>query len=848
MKKFFFRTAVLLLVLILSMIFFYKKIEQHTYTDEVLTVEASEAVLPLVSFTVNDNEINLTKGYTVAQDDKYPRDSITPISSAKEFTINIDQKKSSVKKLTAEVFGVPDLTKYSEIEVNKFNTLEDGRLSADLTIEEELTEDIEYLLKVTLTTSLGNQVYYYTRLQVTTFGSLSGSMEFVNNFHTSTFDKDEVYELSDVMEEDDDATINDYSHIDITASLDALSYGEMAPTQVYEIVPLISEYNETYASVALQFWIQAYSDDGLETYECSETFRFQYTSYRIYLYNYDRYMNTLFDGSYFENEENLVKLGIAESGEVDSIYSEDNTQMLFDYQGTLWHLDTTNNKFTEVYTYRDSEDYERGCDDDYGYKLLSIDENGDADFAVYGYLGKGVYEGRTGIIYYSYYAADERIEEKMFIPLDIPYCDMEGEFGTVSYTSDYDIYYFTLFNSYYSYELETNVLKTIVEDMGENWIYFEDENILIYDENPEQETNERIVLWDVANNTETYIEADSGMTINLLGSVDNRIVYGNADGAQVSFFDDGSILLPYNKITIANLDGTIEKQYAASENQYVGNVEFGQGFIGLDLYELKEKAENESHATYTYASRDVIIDLNNNSTTTAKGYTTVNEDVTKLEYYLTLPSSYAPEQNPKIYQAKSTVITKDTTAIIKTELPENYYVTAYGKIVLATDDLGLATTKADSLYGSVVDSNGKAIWQRGIVEEKATVSSFDISYVNDSRSEEQAALQMMMNFYGVSGDATTISMREKSLYEWFQSELPGKTAYTENADLSLILYFVSKGKPVVVSYSSYYVVITSYTEGTVSFQDPVTGEKRKLLKEKASEAFEEAGGHYYIFY
>ncbi|MGN0166057.1 MAG: hypothetical protein ACI39R_07725 [Lachnospiraceae bacterium] len=846
MKKILIRAGVLFVVFILALIFFYYTVEEHSFSDKITTVEATEAKLPVVSFMVNGNEINQTKGYTVLQENNHPRDSVTPISTAQTFSILIKEKGCKVKLLSADVLDLPGLSQVSHFETNNIDKSEDGRLIANITVTEPLAENTEYLLRVTLTTSDGDKVYYYTRLQVATYGSLTESLNFVNNFHASTLDKDKVYDLDNVMESDDDKVIEDYSHIDITADLDTLSYGSMAPEEIYKYVPTITEYNEDYVSATLRFWLQAYTSDGKEIFECKEDFRFQYSSYKTFLFNYDRTMETCYDGSYFTVGKNEMKLGITQNKDVDSIYCEDKTQMLFSYQGSLWHLDMNKNKLVNVLSYR-NEDYDRNDTEDYNFKLLSIDQNGNADFVVYGYIGKGVYEGRIGILYYRYYAEEGRIEEKMFIPVSVEYSELEASFGTVSYTSKYDIFYFTLFDAYYSYELETNVIKTEVQNLGENWLYFEKQNLICYDENPGQGTNSRIVVLDVINQTKNYIEADEGKTITLLGTVDNRLVYGNGNADLISYYKNGKIMQPLDNIIISETDGTVIKTYKPSENLYVGEVEFNPGVININLYRLISEKDGESKAAFAYADKDVIINLNKTEET-SKTYSGKLNEGTKKEYYLTLPSAYAPEKNPEKGDTVSTVITTDTSAVVKSEKRSSYHVIAYGENILSTDSLGDALVCADSSFGTVIDNSGNVLWRRGVVKESITLNGVSVSYVNDSRSGEQAVIQMIMDYCGIEGDAATFNMKEKSMLTWLADATGYNVATVEEAALSQVLYFVSDGHPVVASLDNYYVVIIGYTKGNVIYLDPVSGQKVTKTKENAEELFQKAGGLYYVYY
>lgn len=834
-----------MVLFIAAIFFFYGTIDEHSYVDEVMTVESSEAGLPIISFLVNGNEINQTKGYSAMQEENHPRESITPVSTAQTFGIYIKEKNSEVKLADVDVLDLPNLNKVSHFTANSMTKTEDGRLYLEVTVEDRLAENVEYLLRVTLTTSTGDKVYYYTRLLVATFGNLTESVGFVNNFHSSTFDKNKVYELDGVMESDDDKVITDYSHIDITADMETLSYGSMQPTELYRYVPQITEYNENYVSATIVYWIEAFTTEGLESYRCKEDFRFQYSSYRTYLFNFDRTMESVFKGNHFTIGDSEMKLGITDNPEIDKIYSSNGEHMLFAYQGILWHLNMSDNTLTKVLSFGD-EDYDRVGKIEHGFELLSIDENGNAEFAVYGYIGKGVYEGRMGIIYYYYHSDEQRIEEKIFIPVSVEFDELEGEFGKVSYTSKFDVFYFTLFDGFYSYELETNVLKTIVEDMGDNWVYFEDEQILCYNETSNVTENQRIVIYDVENGETSHIVAKKDRVVTLLGTVDGRIVYGNGVAKYVSFYADGSEMLPLTDVVIAELDGLTVESYKPAEGVYVGEVEFNPGIIDLSLYTLESEADGENLTTLKYVEKDVIINLNQEATKPISYTSRVNE-ITGKEYYITLPTGYTPSKNPDKKETVATVIKTDTSAIINRDKYSEYHVIAYGEIVMSTDSLGEAIGYADATFSTVIDKDGNVRWKRGVMDEKASLGNTEVSHINSERNAWQAAMQMLFNYEGVAIDATTLNLKQKPMYMWLKEYIGDSVAMVEGATLEQLMYFVSEGKPILAPIEDYYVMVIGYSEENVYYLDPITGEKKAKSKESAEQNFKAAGGIYYVY-
>ena len=57
----------------------------------------------------------------------------------------------------------------------------------------------------------------------------------------------------------------------------------------------------------------------------------------------------------------------------------------------------------------------------YGIRILNVDEGGNVQFMVYGYMNRGKHEGQVGIVVYGYNASLNTVEEMLYIPYDKTY-------------------------------------------------------------------------------------------------------------------------------------------------------------------------------------------------------------------------------------------------------------------------------------------------------------------------------------------------------------------------------------------------------------------------------------------
>ena len=82
----------------------------------------------------------------------------------------------------------------------------------------------------------------------------------------------------------------------------------------------------------------------------------------------------------------------------------------------LWCYDQTDNELVRIFTFDSSKDDGiRSRYDRHDVKILSVQEDGTVDFLVYGYMNRGKYEGHMGVIYYSYDAEKDTVNEKFYL-------------------------------------------------------------------------------------------------------------------------------------------------------------------------------------------------------------------------------------------------------------------------------------------------------------------------------------------------------------------------------------------------------------------------------------------------
>ena len=167
-------------------------------------------------------------------------------------------------------------------------------------------------------------------------------------------------------------------------------------------------------------------------------------------------------------------------------------------------------------------------------KILNVQDNGDSNFLVYGYMNRGEHEGEAGVSLCRYSYADNKVEERLYIPVDIPYDILSQNIGNVAYLSDENTFYILMDDTLYSVDLVSKEVMTVVSDLVDGtYAVSEDGSAIAYSLNGKPYATESIRVFNMADSSEHIIQADSGDYIKCLGEDPSRVVVDEMVGVWI---------------------------------------------------------------------------------------------------------------------------------------------------------------------------------------------------------------------------------------------------------------------------------------------------------------------------
>ncbi|NLC19886.1 MAG: hypothetical protein GX757_11875 [Clostridiales bacterium] len=842
MLKLIYRVIILLAIFVISLSYFSRGIKEVVFDIDNTTI-MEDATLPLVSVKLGDDNINLLRGYSSNLDANKVRDSIIPLGYDKVFELLIDEKDYEIKKINYEIreFASNSLIESDSVSVfDKMGEL----LSARIRLKTDLKQGKEYAAKITLVTSESKKIYYYQRIKIDEKFFLNEKLSFVMSFHEAIKDKKTAESIIRYLEPKRDAANNTLAHVNIHSSFELISWGKIQPVFLTDIIPSVKEINRDTASIELRYVIEAEIAGRNERYQVMEFYRVRYSPDRMYLLNYERYMESIFDISLASTSKSELKLGITNDLELPYLVSADKSRVAFVRDKQLWYYDLVSNEITRVFSFRQNNtDYIRDMNDQHDIRIINMDAEGNMYFLVFGYMNRGQYEGRTGLLLYHYIRGENRIEEKVYIPVDESYQIMKESIGDLIYVNAKDEFFFQINNSIYSYSLITKKLNRLASGIGRKQLVFlKDLYCAVWQEHADAARSDNIYIMNLETGNIDKIQAPSGYGIVLLDNIESNIIYGFVNREYISTMVDGYVIEPISSLEIAARDRRVLKSYLAGE-YFISDIEVNDNIIELKRV---SRVYEDGRIVYKPAEADSIMSQKKEKSDLV-GISSRVTELALTEYYMTLPPGFEMKELPKSKSTVNTVIDQDPT--LRLSEPEQSELLYYPFTV--TGMAGACSEAADAILlakegvGVVMDTGRQLIWERGIkaLTASAYVPGFDSLEIEAAPDAPvEGAIHMMLKSQGQNIPLEGLMQEGVSAYQLLMSYSRYKPIRLTGISLDDALYFVVRGRPVfAMTGANKAVVIYGYDAYNISIADPTNGRKSKMGLQTAAKLFEDNG-------
>ena len=542
-----------------------------------MTTKQADATLPVMSFNLDKIKINTLHGYTTEMDPTKMRDCVIPISDERKLSLSISTYGMAVDRISYKIRSMDGKRLVADDEISSFSN-KDNTIQADISMPNVMDENTEYLLVFTITSGQDN-VYYYSRIMQTDGKAAAKVVEFAKKFHDETFIKDDKSFFTTYMETTT-GDRNTLAHVDLTSTVSQITWGSMAAAQYTNPVIALKEINDSYDVVTIDYVMSCVDGKGeTEYYNVREYFRLRQTESRMYVLNYERTANQIFNSeNSFISDSGSVMLGIR-SSEAEYRANEAGSVICFVQEGDLYSYDINNGMIIKVFSFRDAEGIdERENWNHHDIKIVSVDEAGSIDFVVYGYMNRGTHEGEVGTGVYHYDGLAHTIDEEAFIPSKTSYEVLKAEMGKMLYLNEKNEFYLMMDDSLYRINLGSMSVKKVVEGLSTgSYCASESNRYFAWVDSANQYSSNTIKVMDLKSGKTFEVKKGDDQYLRPLGFIGEDFIYGQANAADVVSDAAGNTTFPMNGLIILDTSDQSELK------TYTPSAAMSRKFLWMDI-------------------------------------------------------------------------------------------------------------------------------------------------------------------------------------------------------------------------------------------------------------------------
>ena len=830
-------------VVLFVALFLFETFMNQGNTD--MTAEMPPATYPLVYMKVSGQTVNCLHGYQSEMDEAYMRDTITPLEEGRNLGIEIQKYGADIRGVSYEVRSSDGTRLIENTQLTDFSESND-RIVAYFTIKDLIQQGLEYNLCIQVELFSGQKINYYTRIMYVEDYHVEEKINFVRKFHQDTFDKENASEnLALYLEPDSTGDNSTFQKVNIHSSLSQVTWGDLKVKKETEAVVNIKEMMQQTASFHLHYRVSIQDNGDKSQYLVDEYYRIRYTTDRIYLLDFDREMTQIFDETAEVYNADTIFLGIQDPDCIQLVECDGGEIVAFVTGNRLFSYHAADNKLALLFSFYENGDLdERTLYDHHKIKILNVDETGNVQFVVYGYMNRGRHEGETGVQVNRFNSSQNVLEELTYIPYEKSPDLLIQEVDKLSVAGNQDKYYMIIDNTAYELDLERKTSNVMVDNLQESSFKVSDEaKMFVWADCEEEYRAEKLVLKNLLTGRESEIEAGPGEYLLPLGFMEDDLIYGIADKEDVTKDLAGRIFFPMHTIRIQDGGDNVLKEYHVSDI-YVTDCQVRDNQITL-----KRVKWDEETGTYQETDDDQIM----NSKEETEGKNRIESLVIE-----TLETVVQVRVKDDIDVEKLQLLTPKEVLFEgenKTSLPKPEKELQYYYVYTAKGLAGVYTKASEAVQqayqsaGVVMNDTGSCVWFKGNRVTRNQIMKITGEAETENTGQLAVCLNTILDYEGVNRNAQYMLDSGKTTIEILQENIPDiQVLDLTGCNLDSILYYVNQDIPVLVTLQDgSAMLVIGFNELNIVVMDPSDGTVYKIGMNDATEMFEENGNRFITY-
>ena len=804
-----------------------------------MTTEMGEATYPVLSMYVDAYRVGSLHGYAQTMECAYLRDNLQPIGEDRRIDVRMDTYGRGIDTIAFEVRSLDGERLVESTPVEDYQVNEDD-ISFSITLKDLIESDTEYMLVFLVTPQNSAPIRYYSRIILSESLHIREKLDYITDFHERTFDREAAAELTKYLESNAEGDNTTFHKVTIHSSFNQVTWGELPVRRVTEPCIMIRELTEQTGSFNLEYLVGIKNGKKTEYYRVNEYYRIRYTPDRMYLLDFERTMEQVFDEESDVYINDKIVLGIT-GDEVEIKESDGGNVFAFTVADKLYSYNVTDNKLARLFSfYGNTEELRdtRSAYDRHDIRVLTVDETGNILFLVYGYMNRGRHEGCVGVVLYAYNSMTNTVEEMAYVPYDKSYELLKTDIEELSYLSRTGIYYFMLDGSVYAVDVRTLSIQTVVTGLKEGGYHVsESDKMLVWQEGSDLYAATDLILMNLNTQMQTKIRAGAGEYISVVGFMGEDLIYGLARERDIRENSTGITTFPMYCLKIQSDDGSILKTYQKN-GVYVVESEIADNQLTLSrvIYDEESESYVPTQDDQIMNTEEIRSGSNVLSFVVTENYETICQITVKDEI---------DAKGLKLLTPKEILFEGSRSVGELGDGPTEDYFYVYGKngIENLYVNPGRAVELAYRVAGVVVDDDGDYVWRRETRSTRNQIMAITEDEATESRSSVAVCLDTILKYEGISRNTQRRLNQGDTVMDILESDLQNHTILDlSGCSLDAVLYYVNKDIPVLAMLEDgNAVLITGFNELNIVVMDPVAGTLEKRGMNDSTEWLAENG-------
>lgn len=801
-----------------------------------MTTEMNKASYPIVAFNYGGQVINAMHGHAQVMEVSQMRESITPLQGGRKLNLVIDLYGRNIRNLSFEVRSIDGSRLIENTNIEEYERTESG-IEVSFALKDLIESNQEYTLIIILAMEDGEEIRYYTKVIYPEEYYTSDKLDFVTDFSNKTFDKEAAKELIKYLESNAEGDNTTYGKVNIHSSFHQVTWGNLTVKRTSRPEIIIKEIAKQTGGFELEYFVTIGEREEKKLYKIREYYRVRYTAERMYLLDFERSMNQIFEEKGDVYAGNKIMMGI--TGEEISLEESDGGGVVAFVTGNrLYSYNLADNKIAFLFGFYDKDNQDqRTLYDKHNIRILNVDEAGNVFFLVYGYMNRGRHEGEVGISAYYYDSMVNTVEELVYIPSNCSEDVLMTEVGELAYINRNDILYLMQENRIYGIHVLNRTSEVIAGNLAEGSYKVSKSNkMVVWQDSENAYESQELVLMNLNTGERKIIKAGAGEVLAPIGFMGEDLIYGIARKDDIMKDYTGNTIFPMYCIKIENEAEGVLKVYE-QDNVYITAGQVSDNQI------LLSRVEKDQNGLYHEIRDDQIVNTEIPSTDKngiEPAITEKYEKLTQIALKSEIDTASIKHLTPKevLFEGGRSIFLAQDEAFA-----ERFYVYGkYGIDGIFTEE-SRAINLAYEIAGTVINEKGNCVWRKGNREVKNQIMAIQGEAETPEKDSLAICLETMMAYEGVIRNAEYLLSRGDSVLTILEESLPQMHVLDlTGCSLDAVLHYVNQDIPVLVMMQDKTaVLLIGFNEMNTVIMNPKTGTVYKMGMNDSKEWFEQNG-------